>query len=101
MRTMKRSPSAVVTAWAFAENALTDDRIALATREDAGVKFGLILLAMVILLYGAGIAIQLRAQRRPLAESTRRRIGIAAIAVVASLPLTTAHTSSEFPNARH
>ena len=79
--------SAVVTAWAFAENALTDDRIALATREDAGVKFGLILLAMIGLLYGTGIAIQLRAQRRPLAESTRRRIGIAAIAIVASLPL--------------
>jgi Flp pilus assembly protein TadD len=79
--------SAAVTAWAFAENALTDDHIALATREDAGLKFGLILLAMVILLFCAGIAIQLRAERRPLAQSTRRRIGIAAIAVIASLPL--------------
>ena len=79
--------AAVVTAWAFAKSALTDDRVALAAREDAGVEFGLILLAMVVLLFGAGIAIQLRAERRPLAEETRRRLGIAAIAVVASLPL--------------
>jgi hypothetical protein len=78
--------AAGVTAWAFAESALTDDRIALAAREDAGVKFGLILLVMVVLLFCVGIAIQLRAERRPLAEPTRRRIGIAAIAVVASMP---------------
>ena len=79
--------AAAVTAWAFAKSALTDDRVLLAAREDAGVEFGLILLAMVVLLFCAGIAIQLRAQRRPLAEQTRRRMGIAAIAVVASLPL--------------
>ena len=60
--------AAAVTAWAFAKSALTDDRVALAAREDAGVEFGLILLAMVVLLFCAGIAIQLRAERRPLAE---------------------------------
>ena len=35
------------------------------------MEFGLILLAMVLLLFGAGFAIQLRAERRPLAEPTR------------------------------
>jgi hypothetical protein len=79
--------AAAVTAWAFAKSALTDDRIALAARKDAGIEFGLILLAMVLLLYLGGNALQLRAARRPLAEDTRRRIGIAAIAVVAVSPL--------------
>jgi O-antigen ligase/polysaccharide polymerase Wzy-like membrane protein len=79
--------AAAVTTWAFAKSALTDDRVALAAREDAGVELGVILFVMVVLLFFAGIAIQLRAERRPLAESTRRRLGIAAIAVVASLPL--------------
>ena len=78
--------AAAVTAWAFAKDALTDDGVALAAREDAGVEFGLILLAMVVLLFLIGVALQLRAARRPLAEGTRRRIGIASIALVASLP---------------
>jgi tetratricopeptide (TPR) repeat protein len=78
-----------VTAFAFAKSALTDDRVALAARKDAGLELGLILLAMVLLLYVAGILIQLRAERRPLSEPTRRQIGIAAIAVVAALPFLT------------
>ena len=36
--------AALVTAWAFSQSALTDDRVALADREDAGIEFGLILL---------------------------------------------------------
>lgn len=79
--------ASAVTAWAFAKSALTDDRIALAARKDAGIEFGLIALAMVLVLYLVGNALQVRAERRPLAESTRRRIGIAAIAIVAVSPL--------------
>ena len=37
--------AAAVTAWAFSQSALTDDRVALADRKDAGVEFGVILLA--------------------------------------------------------
>ena len=40
--------AAAVTAWAFSRSALTDDRIPLADRKDAGIEFGLILLAMVV-----------------------------------------------------
>ena len=38
--------AALVTAWAFGNSALTDDRVALAEREDAGIEFGLVLLGM-------------------------------------------------------
>jgi tetratricopeptide (TPR) repeat protein len=79
--------AAAVTAWAFAKSALTDDRVALGAREDAGVEFGLILIALIALLYCAGFLIQRRGERHPLAEPTRRRLGIAAIAIVVALPL--------------
>lgn len=79
--------AAAVTAWAFSQSALTDDRVALADRKDAGIEFGLILVAMVVLLLAAGFAIQVWAERRPLGAATRRGIGTAAIAVVAATPI--------------
>jgi tetratricopeptide (TPR) repeat protein len=79
--------AAVVTAWAFGQSALTDDRVALADRKDAGIEFGLMLAALVAVLLVAGIAIQRRAERRPLSEQARRRIGASAIALVAASPL--------------
>jgi tetratricopeptide (TPR) repeat protein len=79
--------AAAVTAWAFSQSALTDDRIALADRKDAGVELGLILVVAIALLYALGTALQLRAERRPFSQETRRRIGTAAIAVVAVTPL--------------
>jgi tetratricopeptide (TPR) repeat protein len=79
--------TAAVTAWAFGRSALTDDRVALADRKDAGLELGLILLAMIVLLLAAGFLIQLRAERHPLPEPTRRRIGGAAIALLAAAPV--------------
>jgi cytochrome c-type biogenesis protein CcmH/NrfG len=79
--------AAAVNAWAFSQSALTDDRIPLPRREDAGVELGLILAVTVAVLYTAGILIQRRAERRPLQERTRRRLGKAAIAVLAAAPV--------------
>jgi tetratricopeptide (TPR) repeat protein len=76
-----------VTAWAFGQSALTDDRVALADRKEAGIEFGLMLAALIALLLVAGIVIQRRAERRPLSEQARRRIGTGAIALVAATPL--------------
>jgi hypothetical protein len=78
--------AAVTTGWAFSQSALTDDRIALADRKDAGLDLGLILLVAIVLLYAAGVALQLATERRPLAEATRRRIGTAAIAILVASP---------------
>ncbi len=79
--------AAAVTAWAFGQSALTDDRVALAEREDSGIVFGLILVAMAGLLLAAGWLIERRARTRPLAEQTRRRIGTAALGSLAAIPL--------------
>jgi hypothetical protein len=78
---------AAVTTWAFSQGALTDDRIALGAREDAGIELGLILLVMVVLCAAAGFAIQRRAERHPLPEPVRRKIGIGALGALAALPL--------------
>src|SRR5439155_16594041 len=79
--------AAAVTAWAFSQSALTDDRIALSERKDAGLEFGLILLAMVAVTLIVGVAIQCRAERHPLPEPARRRIGIASLSALAAVPL--------------
>jgi O-antigen ligase len=76
----------IVTAWAFSQSALTDDRIALSDRKDAGIELGLILLAMVIVTAVAGAVIQRRAERHPLAEPVRRKIGIGALGALAATP---------------
>jgi tetratricopeptide (TPR) repeat protein len=80
-------PAALVTAWAFSQGALTDDRVALSSREDAGIQLGLILVGMVIVTAFAGLAIQRRAERHPLAEPMRRKIGIASLGALAAVPL--------------
>jgi hypothetical protein len=79
--------AALVTAWAFTRGALTDDRVALADRKSAGVELGLILLAMIALTLVAGFLIQRRAERRPLSEQARRRVGKAAISALVATPL--------------
>jgi hypothetical protein len=78
---------AIVTVWAFSQSSLTDDRIALGARENAGVVLGLILLAMIVLCAAAGFLIQRRAEQHPLAEPMRRKIGITALGALAAVPL--------------
>jgi tetratricopeptide (TPR) repeat protein len=79
--------AAAVTAWAFAQSALTDDNVALADRKDSGIEFGLMLVGLVVLLFVAGVVIQRRAEQRPLSDGARRKVGGAAIAAVAAAPL--------------
>ena len=79
--------AAAVTAWAFTRSALTDDRVALADRKSAGIEFGLILLAMVLLTLAAGYVIQRLAEERPLSERDRRRVGKVAIGALCAVPL--------------
>ncbi len=79
--------AALVTAWAFGQSALTDDRVALAQREDSGIAFGLILAGMALVLFAAGLLIERRAQTRPLSTDTRRTVGKLAIGSLAAVPL--------------
>jgi tetratricopeptide (TPR) repeat protein len=79
--------AAAVTAWAFSQSALTDDRVPLGTREDAGTEFGLVLLGLTGLLLLAGVLIERRARERPLPQSTRRTLGKLALGSLAAVPL--------------
>ena len=77
----------LVTAWAFSQSALTDDRVALAEREDSGLLFGVILVVMAAALFGAGLLIERRARNRPLTADTRRKLGKVALGSLAAVPL--------------
>ena len=77
----------LVTAWAFSQSALTDDRVVLAEREDSGVLFGLILVVMAAALFATGLWIERRAQSRPLSAGTRRTLGKVALGSLAAVPL--------------
>jgi hypothetical protein len=79
--------AAIVTAWAFGQSALTDDRVALAEREDSGIAFGLILVGMALALFAAGLLIERRARTRPLSAGTRRTLGKLALGSLAAVPL--------------
>ena len=79
--------AAIVTAWAFGQSALTDDRVALAEREDSGIAFGLILVGMALVLFATGLWIERRAQTRPLSAGTRRTLGKLALGSLAAVPL--------------
>jgi hypothetical protein len=79
--------AAAVTAWAFSQSALTDDRVPLGRREDAGIEFGLVLLGLTGLLLLAGVLIERRARERPLPQSTRRTLGKLALGSLAAVPL--------------
>jgi O-antigen ligase len=79
--------AAAVTAWAFAQSSLTDDRVSLADRKSAGLGFGLILVAMIAATLVAGFLIERRAERHPLSPQARRRVGKAALGTLAAIPL--------------
>jgi tetratricopeptide (TPR) repeat protein len=77
----------LVTAWAFSQSALTDDRVALGPREDAGIEFGVALVVMTGLLLLAGVLIERRAREQPFSERTRRTLGKVALGSLAAVPL--------------
>lgn len=79
--------AAPVIVWALSKDAFTADGVPLAVRESAAFEFGLFLLAMVSVLLAAGLGAGFLAARRAPSRTVRRRVGIAAIAVGAALPL--------------
>ena len=79
--------AALVTAWAFSQSALTDDRVVLSEREDSGIVFGVILVVMAAALFGSALLIEHRARTRPLSAGTRRTLGKVALGSLAAVPL--------------
>jgi O-Antigen ligase/Tetratricopeptide repeat len=75
--------AAAVVAWDFSQQALSNDKVALAQRVDAGSQFGVVLVAMLLALTALGVAIGFAAGRRAPRPRTRRRMG----RVLLSLPV--------------
>jgi tetratricopeptide (TPR) repeat protein len=72
-----------VAAWALSKDAFAETAQPLAAKEAVAGDFGLLLVAMLLLLAGAGIAVEAGRSRWAAPERLRRRAGIAALAVAA------------------
>jgi tetratricopeptide (TPR) repeat protein len=77
-----------VALWAFAQDGLTTDRIALDIRESAGHQLGVALFFMTIALLAAGLAIGFASARRAPALQTRQAAGMLIGLTLALVPIT-------------
>jgi tetratricopeptide (TPR) repeat protein len=71
----------IATAWALHEHPISHDNFALAARASAGHKFGLVLIAVVVIQVIVGLIAGIRVDRVRLAERTRGRVGTVLIAL--------------------
>jgi hypothetical protein len=78
--------AALVTMWTFSQDALTEDRVPLAVRSDAGDQLGLLLLAMILGLSAAGLLAAFAADARPLGARQRQQAGVAVLCALALIP---------------
>ncbi len=78
---------ALVAAWAFSQNALTDDRVPVDLRNQAGLQLGLAVVVVLVLLALAGLAVNFVAATQPRSARTREQIGIALLVALALVPV--------------
>src|SRR3954447_21307281 len=76
-----------VAIWAFSQDGLSKDRMAIDQRAAAGHELGLLLIVMVVVLLGAGLAIGFALAQRAPRLDTRRAAGVAIIVVLALIPI--------------
>ena len=79
--------TAVVCAWAFSNDALTQDGTPLDVRADAGHSLGLLLVALLVVLLLAGLALSFAMARSALTPQGRRALGTVALVALALVPL--------------
>ncbi|HYH58747.1 MAG TPA: O-antigen ligase family protein [Thermoleophilaceae bacterium] len=77
--------AAPVVLWATNEPAFTEDAVAVSVRADAGPTFGLLLLALVVVLYAAGLGWLWWRAAREVPEARRTHVGRALAASLAAL----------------
>ncbi len=78
---------AIMALWAFSQNALTDDRVPVDLRNQAGLQLGLLVLVMLALLAAAGLVVGFaRAAHTPTLHQ-RDRAGVALLAGLALIPV--------------
>jgi len=74
--------AAAVAAWDFSTHALSSEGVLLAERAAAGHRLGALIVAMVLLLTGVGVAVSFATARRAPSPLSRRRAGAALLALV-------------------
>ncbi|HEY1540421.1 MAG TPA: O-antigen ligase family protein [Solirubrobacteraceae bacterium] len=79
--------AAVVAAWAFSQDALSQDRVALDLREHAGVQLGVLVVAVLAVLTVTGMAVGFVAVARSPSPRARRRIGVVLVVGLALFPV--------------
>src|SRR4051794_4160112 len=79
--------SAPVLVWALGKDQFTKDGLAAAERATVGPEFGLILIALSLILLAVGLAIGFQGRDWVPSFRLRRRTGLAAVAVALALPL--------------
>ena len=77
----------LIALWAFAQNALTDDRVPVDLRNQAGLQLGLLLVVMLGLLAAAGLAVGFARAARAPSLHTRDRAGVALLVGLALIPV--------------
>lgn len=77
----------LVAAWAFSQNALTDDRVPVDLRNQAGLQLGLALVVVLVVLLLAGLAVNFVAASQSRSRRTRERIGVALLVALALVPI--------------
>lgn len=73
--------------WAFANAALSTDKVVLAARESAGTEFGVLLAATIVFLLLVGLAIEFATVFTGMQGQERRRLGVFVACIVAIIPL--------------
>ena len=77
----------MVSLWAFSQNSLSKDRIALSDRVSAGHELGIALIAMVLVLLVAGLAIGFASAQRAPSLGVRRQAGVVMLIALALVPV--------------
>ena len=80
----------LVIAWAFGQGALSDDKVPLSLRDQAGHQLGILVFFMAVALLAAGLAVSFWASHRSPSTLFRRRAGLAILVVLALVPVAAA-----------
>ena len=79
--------TAIVCAWAFANESLTTDGTPIDVRADAGHSLGLLLVVLLVVLLLAGLGLAFAMSRSTLSPQGRRTIGTVVLVALALVPL--------------
>ena len=77
----------LVAIWAFAQDGLSKDRMAIDQRAAAGHELGVLLVVLIAVLLAAGLAIGFTAARRAPRSDIRRAAGVTILVALALVPV--------------